>query len=358
VQNNPTPLQRSGDTYNDPLPLGCHRPQRDSNAVPVIFRQGNSRAEAGELPSFTAGIAVSAPFYRDLTVTVDYWRIDQKDVIDDVTTTQLIRDEELLDGAVQKALAAGTRDWSDQPRQRHRCLRRQSQGETRCGHAGRPRGLQHATMPVARRPSSGLRSARCARSSPTTSTSRAAKCRGSTSASSSGSPTRFGQGTMRGDAATCSSRTPRTTPGRQGEQHQPRRPHALPRQHRPTWRKDRWMAGWFTTYYGTYVDTGTATTQEIYEALGKPEYISVYVDSGGVRRYRYLVSAYAVHNAYLNYALPRKKGSLLSEVSIRLGVSNAFDNEPPLADEDVGYRRGAGTSAKGRTWYSQVSKRF
>ena len=40
---------------------------------------------------------------------MDYWRIQQKDVIDDVTgTTQLIRDEELLDGAVQKALAAGT----------------------------------------------------------------------------------------------------------------------------------------------------------------------------------------------------------------------------------------------------------
>lgn len=126
-----------------------------------------------------------------------------------------------------------------------------------------------------------------------------------------------------------------------------------------TWRKDRWTLGWFTTYYGTYVDTGASTTKEIYDVLGQPEYISVYDDSGGVRRYRYLVSAFASHSAYVNYAIPRqRRGGLLSGVALRFGVTNLADIEPPLADEAFGYRRGAGTTAKVRTFYPQLSKGF
>lgn len=126
-----------------------------------------------------------------------------------------------------------------------------------------------------------------------------------------------------------------------------------------TWRKDRWTLGWFTTYYGTYVDTGASTTKEIYDVPGQPEYISVYDDSGGVRRYRYLVSAFATHSAYVNYAIPRqRRGGLPSGTSLRVGGNNLADIEPPLADEAFGYRRGAGTTAKGRTFYSQISKSF
>jgi outer membrane receptor protein involved in Fe transport len=106
------------------------------------------------------------------------------------------------------------------------------------------------------------------------------------------------------------------------------------------------------------VDTGTATTREIYDVLGKPDYISTYVDSGGVRRYRYLVTAHASHNAYLSYAFPRKRGSNLSGVSLRLGVNNVADIEPPLADSDTGYQRGAGTNPRGRTFFAQLSRNF
>ena len=99
--------------------------------------------------------------------------------------------------------------------------------------------------------------------------------------------------------------------------------------------------------------------KEIYDALGQPDYISVYVDSGNVRRYRYLVSPFASHNAYVNYAFPRsRRGGLLAGVSLRFGVNNVTDIEPPLADEAFGYRRGAGTTAKGRTFSSQISKSF
>lgn len=103
VQINPTPLQRSGNTYNDIYRSEVTGLNRDSSAGPVVFRQGNVSLRPESSRSISLGLAVSASFYRDFTATVDYWRIKQKDVIDDVTgTAQLLRDEELLDGAVQK----------------------------------------------------------------------------------------------------------------------------------------------------------------------------------------------------------------------------------------------------------------
>ena len=360
VQNNPTPLQRSGDTYNDVYRSEVTGLNRDSNAVPVIFRQGNSALSPENSKSFTTGIAVSAPFYRGLTVTVDYWRIDIKDVISAATiASQVTYDEELLDGATQKALAAGTP------------LNQIDLGSGTDAYVGNPKVKRDAVTPAdiaayntfnAGRPAAQQRAPVGQLRSVVTDYVNLAgrEVEGLDFGIELRLPaTRLGQGTIRGDAAyllksetQADAGAPWVTNINRDGRTRFRGDIGL------TWRKDRWMAGWYTTYYGTYVDTGTATTQEIYEALGKPEYISTYVDSGGVRRYRYLVSAYAVHNAYLNYAFPWQRGSLLSDVSVRFGVSNAFDNEPPLADEDVGYRRGAGTSAKGRTWYSQISKRF
>ena len=172
--------------------------------------------------------------------------------------------------------------------------------------------------------------------------------------------TRFGQASLRGDAAYLLQSDTEDEPGAAKVNNINRDGRTRFRGNiGATWRKDRWTAGWFTTYYGSYVDTGTATTREIYDALGQPDYISVYVDSGNVTRYRYLVSPFATHSAYLNYAIPRqRRGGLFAGTAFRLGVNNVTDIEPPLADEDFGYRRGAGTTAKGRTFYAQITKNF
>ncbi|MBI5692558.1 MAG: TonB-dependent receptor [Verrucomicrobia bacterium] len=362
VQNNPTPLQRSGDTYNDIYRSEVTGLNRDSSAVPVIFRQGNSSLKPENSKSFTGGVAISAPFYRGLTVTVDYWRIDQRDVISAATiASQLTYDEELLDGATQKALAAGTP------------LDRIDLGSGTEAYVGNPKVKRDAVTPAdtaafntfnAGRPASQQRAPVGQVKSVVTDYVNLAgrEVEGLDFGLELRLPkTRLGQGTIRGDAAYLLKSDTTADPGAPAITN-------INRDGRTrfrgdiglTWRTGRWTGGWYTNYYGTYVDTGTATTQEIYEVLGKPEYISTYVDSGGVRRYRYLVSAYVVHNAYLSYSIPRARGkeSWLSDLSLRLGANNLFDNEPPLADEDTGYRRGAGTSAKGRTYYAQISKRF
>ena len=361
VQTNTTPLQRSGNTYNDPYRSEVTGLNRDSNATPVVLRQGSADLSPESSRSLTVGLAVSAPFYRDLTVTVDYWRIQQKDVIDDVTgTTQLIRDEELLDGAVQKALAAGT------PRNQINL------GSGTAAYVGNPKVVRNAVTAAdladfdafnAARPAAQQRVPVGGVKSVVTDYVNLAgrEVQGLDLGFEFRLPkTRFGQASLRGDAAYLLQSDTEDEPGAAKVNNINRDGRTRFRGNiGATWRKDRWTAGWFTTYYGAYVDTGTATTREIYDALGQPDYISVYVDSGNVTRYRYLVSPFATHSAYLNYAIPRqRRGGLFAGTAFRLGVNNVTDIEPPLADEDFGYRRGAGTTAKGRTFYAQITKNF
>ncbi len=361
VQTNTTPLQRSGNTYNDPYRAEATGLNRDSSASPVIFRQGSAGLKPESSRSITAGIAVSAPFYRDLTFTVDYWRIKQKDVIDDITgTAQLLRDEELLDGAVQTALAAGT------------ALGQVNLGSGADNYVGNPKVVRFAVTPAdsaaysiynTGRPASQQRAPVGGVKSIVTDYVNLAgrEVQGLDFGFELRLPkSRLGQFNLRGDAAYLLQSDTEDEPGAPKVNNINRDGRTRFRGNLGiTWRKDRVTAGWFTTYYGTYVDTGASTTREIYDVLGQPDYISVYDDSGGVRRYRYLVSAFATHNAYVNYAIPRqRRGGVLSGTSLRFGVNNVMDIEPPLADENFGYRRGAGTTAKGRTFYSQISKNF
>jgi outer membrane receptor protein involved in Fe transport len=360
VQTNTTPLQRSGSTYNDVYRSDVTGLSRDSSAVPVTFRQGNAALRPETARSFTAGVAISAPFDRDLTFTVDYWRIKQRDVIASVSATQqLLLDEELLDGAVQKALAAGqtvsqinlgsgTANYLGNPKVARNPVTPADAADFAAFNAGRPTATQRAPVGQVKsivtdyvnlsgREVQGIDygvELRLRR-------------------------TRFGQGTVRGDASYLLQYDTQSDPG------QPK-VDGINRDGRTrfrgsiglTWRKDRWSAGWLTTYYGPYVDTGASTTKEIYDVLGRPEYISSYVDSGGVRRYRYLVTGFATHNLNVGYTIPRRRGSNLSDLSFRFGINNVTDIAPPLADSDTGFQRGAGTNPRGRAFYSQISKRI
>ncbi len=365
VQTNTSPLQRSGDTFNDPYRSEVTGANIDSTAAPIIFRQGNADLRPESSRSITAGIVLSAPFYkgkdgRELTFTVDYWRIKQRDVIDDVTgTAQLLRDEELLDAAVQKALAAGTP------------IGQINLGSGTDAYAGNPKikraGLTTGDITAyntwnASHPAAQQRAPVGAVKSIVTDYVNLAgrETQGIDYGFELRLPrTSFGQGSIRGDGSSLLQFDTEDEPGAA-------KVDGINRDGRTrfrgnigmTWRLNRWTAGWFTTYYSTYVDTGASTTKEVYEALGKPEYISMYQDSGGVMRYRYLVTASVNHNAYLNYAVGRQRGSVFSNTTFRVGVNNVMDGEPPVADEDSGYRRGAATNPRGRSFYAQVTKRF
>ena len=360
MQTNTTPLQRSGSTYNDLYRSEATGLNRDSSAMPVVLRQGNESLKPETARSLSAGLAVSPPWIRGLTLTVDYWRIRQRDVISSVTVAnQLLYDEELLDGAVQKALAGGTP------------LSQINLGSGTASYLGNPKVVRDPVTPAdieayqafnAGFPAATQRAPVGAVRRVVTDYVNLAgrETEGLDFGVEYRLPrTRFGQGTIRGDAGYLLTAETQADAGAPKVQNINRDGRTRFRGNiGATWPAGAWTGGWISYYYGTYVDTGASTTKEIYDVLGQPEYISNYVDLGGVRRYRYLVSAYATHSAYVNYSFTRKHGGFLNDTSVRFRVNNVFDSEPPLADEDSGYRRGAGTNPRGRVFEAQVSKRF
>jgi hypothetical protein len=123
-----------------------------------------------------------------------------------------------------------------------------------------------------------------------------------------------------------------------------------------SWRRGRWGAGWFTNYYGKFMDTGAASTLAVYDALGRPDYIEIFNDVGNVQRYRYVVKAAINHNAYVSYRFGRS-GNFLSNVTARFGLNNVLDTDPPLADETFGYQGGT-VNARGRMFYLELTKKL
>jgi len=136
-----------------------------------------------------------------------------------------------------------------------------------------------------------------------------------------------------------------------------------------TWRKGDWRAGISALHTGDYQDADGSATEANYIAAGRPEYIVNTFDTGA-QRYRYLVDALTTYNAYVTYHVPKNGGffsmisesplhGLLSDTTIRLGVINLTDEEPPLAVDSRGYSTSVYNSvARGRIWSLELSRKF
>jgi iron complex outermembrane receptor protein len=99
-----------------------------------------------------------------------------------------------------------------------------------------------------------------------------------------------------------------------------------------TWRKDGWGAGLFVNHVGSVYDTGPAQVDGRY----------------------YELDAWTTVSVYGQYAF---RDGVLDGSSVRVGVRNIEDKDPPLASNNFGYL-GALHNATGRYWYATLSKRF
>jgi outer membrane receptor protein involved in Fe transport len=91
-------------------------------------------------------------------------------------------------------------------------------------------------------------------------------------------------------------------------------------------------------------------------ALGQPDYIRVFNDNGIVR-YVLKVDPFINHNAWISYQFKESGRSWLKGVTVRGGLNNVLDTEPPLADEPFGFATGT-ANPRGRQFTVEVAKKF
>ena len=124
-----------------------------------------------------------------------------------------------------------------------------------------------------------------------------------------------------------------------------------------TWRREQWGAGLSAYYIGSYQDSNATTTQSIYQSLGSPSYIAQ-VFTGGAWTYRYVVHDSLTYNAYVSYRF-RGQNRWMRDTTVRLGMVNLLDAEPPLSSDSRGYDPAVyGNLARGRAWSAQVTREF
>ncbi len=359
VQTNITPLRRQ-ISADDPYRFEVTALPADGTAQRTVLRQGNQNLQPEEAKTWLAGFVLEVPKVRGLSFSFDYFKLNQNSVIENVGAGPAIdRDEILLDLATQAELAKGTPiDQID---------------------LGSGTAAYKGSSKVTRKPVTAADRAAFAayNARQTSNNSRRAPVGEFVSViddylNLSGRDiqgyefgvqwraprTRFGQFTFNSEATHYvlrRSKADELSPvldelGRNGRTKW--RANAS-----VSWRQGPWSAGWFSSYFGSFVDTSAATTLPIYNALGQPDYIQVFNDNG-ITRYLLRVEPTIRHNAWISYRFERNDSrKWLRGVTVRGGINNVFDQDPELADEQYGYVSGS-ANPRGRQFTMEVSKRF
>ena len=358
VQTNITPLRRQ-ISADDPYRFEVTAARPDGTAQRTVFRQGNQNLQPEEAKTWVAGFVLEVPKVRGLSVSFDYFKLNQNSVIENVGAAAAIdRDEILLDLATQAELAKGTPiDSIDL-------------GSGSAGYKGSNKIVRKAVSAEDRAAFAAYNARQ------TSNNSRRAAVGEFVSVIDDylnlsgrdiqgyefgvqwrGPKTRLGQFSFSGEATHYvlrRSKADESSPildelGRNGRV-------KWRANSSVSWRQGPVSAGWFANYFGATVDTSAATTEAIYRALGSPEYIRVFNDNG-ITRYLLKVDPMITHNAWISYRFDKDARPWLKGVSVRGGINNVFDTDPQLADEQYGYISGS-ANPRGRQFTMEVSKRF
>lgn len=353
AQTNTTPLLRVNYTA-DPYRADVTNAAADNSGPRRTFRQGNDRLEPERAKNFGAGLVLDVPGVSGLSLTVDYWKLHQRDAITALGNSEVLALDELaLDLATQAALANG------------QSIDQIDLGSGTDGYAGNGRVTRRAPTEADRVAFAAYNAAQ-----PTNATKRAVV--GEIS-SLINDYINLGSRRLAGIDFGLQYRVPDFGIGRfslrvEATRNLERKEELaddgvvvdeLGKNRRAKWKgnltlnwqKGPWSAGWFTSYYGPYADTSASTTEAIYEALGRPKSIMVFNDNG-INRYYLRIKPAVLHNFRISYAFGRDEGT-----RVTFGVNNVFDTWPPVADEDEGYFVGT-VNPRGRQFKLRIEHKF
>ncbi len=358
VQTNITPLRRQVGA-DDPYRYEVTQLSSDATAQRLSLRQGNQNLKPEEAATWLAGFVVEVPKIKGLSLTFDYFSLNQNEVMTNLGAGNVIdRDEVLLDLAVKEELAKGTP------------INQIDLGSGTANYRGFGNVLRKPVTQADRDAFAAYNATAAGKALPRAPVGEIVHViddylnlsgrdiEGYEFGVQYRTPTtRFGRFTFNGEATHYVKRVSQYEAGAPILDELNRNGRTAWRANASlSWRKGPLSAGWFTSYYGSFVDTSAATTQQIYEILGRPGYITVF-DDNGVTRYLLRVDPQISHNAWLSYRFERTGKDWLEGVTIRGGINNVFDTDPELADEQYGYQAGT-FNVRGRQFTMEVSKRF
>ncbi len=358
VQTNITALKRQFSA-DDPYRFDVTALASDGTVQRTSFRQGNQNLTPEEAQTTSGGIVLQVPKLRGLSLTFDYFKINQNKVIENFGAAAAIdRDELLLNLATQAAIAAG---------------KAADQIDLGSGTAG----YQGFRKVIRKAPSADDRTAFAAYNAKQTNNG-AKRAPVGEIVSVTDDYINLSGRDIQGFEFGVQWKAPRTKLGQftfNGEAtHYVLRKSQADETAKPiyelevngrtkwranasvSWRQRSWSAGWFTSYFGSFVDTSAATTAAVYQALGGPNYIRAF-NNNGLTQYVLRVEPFILHNTWLAYKFDKNAPGWLRGVNVRGGINNVFDTEPPLADEQFGYMGGT-ANVRGRQFTLEVSRSF
>ena len=358
VQTSVTPLRRQFSA-DDPYRYEVTALSSDGTAQRMSFRQGNQNLVPEEAQTWTAGFVIDVPKVPGLALTFDYFSINQNNVIENMGAANVIdRDELLLDLAVQAAVASG------------KAVDSIDLGSGTANYLGYNKVIRKPVTDADRAAFAAYNARQ-----PTNTTKRAPvgeivsviddyinlsgrDIEGYEIGFDWRLPkTSLGQFTLSADTTHYILRRAQAEPGATPLDELERNGRTKWRASASLgWKRGAWSARWFTSYFGAFVDTSAATTEAVYNALGQPGYISVFNDNG-ITRYWLKVDPFISHNASVNYRFGDKQSRWLRGLGVRVAVNNVLDEEPPLADEQFGYRTSA-ANPRGRQFVIELNKKL
>ena len=358
VQTNVTPLRRQVSA-DDPYRAEVTGLASDGTAQRTSYRQGNQNLKPEEAKTWVAGFVLEVPKVRGLSFSFDYFHLNQNKVIENFGAASAIDlDEVILDLATKAELAKGTP------------IDQIDLGSGTANYRG--------SSKIIRKPVSAADRAAFAAYNARQASNSSRRAPVGEFISVIDDYLNLSGRDIQGYEFGVQWRSPKTRLGQfsfnsEVTHYVLRRSKAdevsplldeLDRNGRAAWRANgsiSWRqgpvsAGWFTSYFGSVVDTSAATTEPITRALGYPDYIKIFNDNG-VTRYLYRVKPAINHNAWLSYRFDARSRAWLRGVTVRGGINNVLDTEPPLADEQYGYFTGS-ANPRGRTFTLDISRKF